>query len=203
MVTYLFSGIDRKRGFTAVQAKHLKSDIKDNSRIVYISSIFNNYKRNDKQLEEYNNNFKDIGINFKKSRVLDERVSKQEAKEIIIKSNVVFLLGGSPKMQIDFINSYELVDAVKQAKLIIGVSAGSMNLSKRVIYKDDFDNYTLQDYKGIGITDINIFPHFDMINETCKEEIEEIKKIMPLILLPNNSFIIIKNGKTNIIGKHY
>ena len=166
MVTYLFSGIDRKRGFTAIQAKHLKSDIKDNSRIVYISSIFNNYKRNDKQLEEYNNNFKDIGINFKKSRVLDERVSKQEAKEIIMKSNVVFLLGGSPKMQIDFINSYGLVDAVKQATLIIGVS-------------------------------------FDMINETCKEEIEEIKKIMPLILLPNNSFIIIKNGKTNIIGKYY
>ena len=33
--------------------------------------------------------------------------------------------------------------------------------------------------------------------------IEEIKKIMPLILLPNNSFIIIKNGKTNIIGKYY
>ena len=106
-------------------------------------------------------------------------------------------------MQMDFINSYGLVDAIKQAELVIGVSAGSMNLSKRVIYKDDFDNYTLQDYKGIGITDINIFPHFDIVYETCKEEIEEIKKIMPLILLPNDSFIIIKNGKTNIIGKHY
>ena len=37
-----------------------------------------------------------------------------------------------------------------------------MNQTDRVIYKDDFKNYELVDYQGLGFIDLNIYPHFDI-----------------------------------------
>lgn len=78
-----------------------------------------------------------------------------------------------------------------------------MNQSKRVIYQDEFDNLIIKDYKGLRLIKINIFLHFDLSNERMFQEIKEIKKKQPLILLPNNSFIKIVNGNGEIIGEHY
>lgn len=53
------------------------------------------------------------------------------------------------------------------------------------------------------MVNISVFPHFDINNENQKQEVKEISKQIPLILLPNDSFIKIENEKINIIGKAY
>lgn len=78
-----------------------------------------------------------------------------------------------------------------------------MNQSKRVMYKDEYENYELKDYEGLGLVDINIFPHMDFDNTLLIQEVQEISKYMPLVLLPNNSFVRVEDGNTKIIGKHY
>ena len=48
-ISYLFSGIDKEKGFNEVQAKYLKKDIKNNSNIIFIATIFDNFEKNDEQ----------------------------------------------------------------------------------------------------------------------------------------------------------
>ena len=45
MINYLFSGIDKKKGFTKIQTNYLKKDIKSGSNIVFIASIFNDVSK--------------------------------------------------------------------------------------------------------------------------------------------------------------
>lgn len=66
MINYLFSVIDKEKGFTQEQSKLLKEDIILGSTITLIASIFNDYERNDKQLICYTKLFSEIGINLKK-----------------------------------------------------------------------------------------------------------------------------------------
>lgn len=203
MINYLFSGIDKENGFNELQTNLLKKDILSNQKITFIASIFDNYERNDKQHITYLNIFKKIGITFKEHNLIDSRTNPNEAKRILQESDIIFLLGGSPELQMKYIKEYKIEEEIKNCNIVMGVSAGSMNQSKRVIYKDDFENYIKKDYEGLNLVDINIFPHYTKEDKLLVEEANEISNEIPLLLLPNDSFIKIKNGDVNIYGPAY
>ena len=203
MINYLFSQIKKDTGFSDIQKEYLLKNINSGMSIVFVSSVPNNYERTDEQVDRYTNIFSKIGIVFNSVFSLDGRNTMQEAKNIIKNSDIVFLMGGSPELQMKFINEYELVESIQSTKIVIGVSAGSMNQGSRIVYKDDFDNYILKDYKGLNLTNINIFPHYDTNNQECIDEVEEVSKINSIICLPNESFAYIENGNIEIIGKYY
>ena len=203
MINYLFSGINKEKGFTKEQAKYLKEDIQSDYTITFIASIFDDNKRNNNQLLSFTKLFKNIGITFKKTNIIDNRTTKSTAKKLIKNSDVIFLLGGSPELQMKSIIEYDLTQEIKETKIVIGVSAGSMNQSKRVMYRDDFDNYIMKDYPGLGLVDINIFPHIDLDYDKLIKEAKEISQTIPIIPLPNDSFIRITNNNIEIVGKHY
>jgi peptidase E len=112
-------------------------------------------------------------------------------------------MGGSPELQMKSIIKYDLIKYFDNNKLYIGLSAGSMNQSKRVVYKDEFKNYEIQDYKGLNLINVNIFPHFDVNDINLLKESFEICNKIPLILLPNESFIRIKNNIVEYFGDYY
>lgn len=203
MINYLFSGINPEKGFTKEQANYLKKDIKDNSNIVFIASIFSDYKKNDELFENYREYFENNNIKFRKSSIIDDRISITLAHELINDADIVFLLGGNPEMQMKSINKYDLKKYIKKVNIVIGVSAGSMNQSKRVMYKDDFENFKMKDYEGLGLVKINIFPHVDLNNSSIMNEVTEISKYMELILLPNDSFIRVYNNTIKFFGNYY
>ena len=203
MINYLFSQIKKDTGFSDIQKEYLLKNIKSGMSIAFVSSVPNNYERTDEQVDRYTNTFSKIGIVFNSVFSLDGRNTMKEAKSIIKNSDIVFLMGGSPELQMKFINEYELAEAIQSTKIVIGVSAGSMNQGNRIAYKDDFDNYILKDYKGLNLTNINIFPHYDTNNQECIDEVEEVSKINSIICLPNESFAYIENGNVEIIGKYY
>ena len=72
-----------------------------------------------------------------------------------------------------------------------------------LIYKDDFKNYELVDYQGLGFIDLNIYPHFDIDNKEYMDEVFEVSKYTRIIGLPNESFIRIKDNDIDFVGKHY
>lgn len=45
-INYLFSGVDKEKGFYDVQSKYLKQDIKENQIITFIASTFDNHEQN-------------------------------------------------------------------------------------------------------------------------------------------------------------
>ncbi len=202
MINYLFSGINSEKGFTKEQSKYLKKDIKNNSNIVFIASVFSDYKKNDELFESYIKCFRNNNIKFRKSSIIDDRISITLAHKLIKDADIIFLLGGNPEMQMRSINQYALRKYIKKVNIVIGVSAGSMNQSKRVMYKNDFENFVMKDYEGLGLVTINIFPHVDLNNRTIIKEVMEISDYLPLVLLPNDSFIRISN-KVEYFGKYY
>lgn len=91
MINYLFSSIDKEKGFTEEQSKFLKEDILPNSSITFISSIFANYERNSLQVLNYVKFFQKIGITFKEVNLIDDRITKVESKKRLENTDTVTL----------------------------------------------------------------------------------------------------------------
>lgn len=198
-VNYLFSGINKETGFNLEQSKYLKKYINNNFNIVFIPTYFNDFEKNDEYYNKTLSWFKNVDINFNNSFIIDSRIEKDRAKEILKQSNIVYLMGGDPELQMKSIKEYELEEYIKNIDIVIGVSAGAMNQSKRVIYKDG----KIIEYDGLGLVDINVYPHLDWNDLDLLKEIFQISKFVPLISLPNDSFIIIENNKKEYVGDYY
>ena len=157
---------------------------------------------NFKQLKDFD--FKNIDITFNKAYLIDNRVAKDLAKDYILKSNIIFLMGGDTKKQIDSVKEYDLFEILKSKEgIILGVSAGSMNQSSRVVYKNDYNNYVIEDYEGLGYIDINIYPHLDFNNIDYLKEVFEVSNYTKTVALPNDSFIRIENNNIDFVGEYY
>lgn len=203
MTNILFSGIDKENGFNDMQSECLIKSIKDDSVITYIASDFDDIVKSKKYSSAMMRFFETIGIKFKKVNLVDSSVSINDAKGMLNSSNIVFLMGGSPYLQMKGINKYGLKDKIKTIDLVIGVSAGSMNQSKRVVYEDEDFDMKLYDYEGLGLVDFNIYPHLDFNNIELLKESFRISEIIPIICLPNDSFIRVIDSKIEYYGPHY
>lgn len=203
-INYLFSGISKEQGFNKVQRERLKKDIKNNDTIVFIATTFDDYEKNDLYYNNLIKHFKNIDITFNKAYLIDNRVAKDLAKDYILKSNIIFLMGGDAKKQIDSVKEYDLFEILKSKQgIILGVSAGSMNQSSRVVYKNDYNNYVIEDYEGLGYIDINIYPHLDFNNIDYLKEVFEVSNYTKTVALPNDSFIRIENNNIDFVGEYY
>lgn len=203
-INYLFSGISKEQGFNKVQREYLKKDIKNNDTIVFIATTFDDYEKNDLYYNNLIKHFKNIDITFNKAYLIDNRVDKDLAKDYILKSNIIFLMGGDAKKQIDSVKEYDLFEILKSKEgIILGVSAGSMNQSSRVVYKNDYNNYVIEDYEGLGYIDINIYPHLDFNNIDYLKEVFEVSNYTKTVALPNDSFIRIENNNIDFVGEYY
>ena len=127
-----------------------------------------------------------------------------DAYKYIEKTDIVYLIGGSPQLEMKSIIEYNLFNILRNRDgITIGTSAGAMNQTDRVIYKDDFKNYELVDYQGLGFIDLDIYPHFDIDNKEYMDEVFEVSKYTRIVGLPNESFIRIKDNDIEFVGKHY
>ena len=205
-INYLLSGIDKKIGFTNIHAKYLKEDIKDNSVITFIASTFNDKEKTSRYYAIMLEWFKNINITFKESYLINYEVKIEEAKNMINKSDVIFIMGGDTLEQIKNIKEYDIISNLKNREgITIGISAGSINMANSVALARDVDDNIPQHafYKGIGLVNINIEPHFDLNNEKHNKDIIEISKDNKIICLPDESFMRIKNNNVEIIGDYY
>lgn len=113
-------------------------------------------------------------------------------------------MGGSLELEMKSIIEYNLFNILRNRNgITIGTSAGAMNQANRVIYKDDFNNYELVDYQGLGFIDLDIYPHFDSDSKEYMNEVLEVSKYTKIVGLPNESFIRVKDGNIDFVGKHY
>lgn len=202
MTNILFSGIDKENGFNEEQSACLNESIKAQSTITFIASDFTNTVKSKDVSNKMVTFFEKIGVKFKCVNLIDVNISIKDAHEILKTSDVVFLMGGSPYLQMEGINKYGLKEYIKNIPLVIGVSAGSMNQSKRVVYEDE-NNKKLYDYEGLGLTNFNIYPHFDFKNIELLKESFRVSEVICLDCLPEDSFIKVNDGTIKYYGPHY
>ena len=194
MIKYLFSNIDKVNGFSELQSKYLSKDLRNCNNILFVPSDYDNEKYTiykDKIISWFDN----IGISFKENHLvsLDDELNDYD---------VIFLMGGNPIKQIEIINKINLKNLINKAKVVIGVSAGAINLSNEAIYYNDYSE-KIEIYDGIGLTDINVYPHFDINNKEFLEEVKMVSKIKVLIALPNESFIKLDDEQIEYCGDCY
>ena len=204
-INYLLSGVDKELGFTIKQSEYLKQDIKDNSVITFIASDFSNVEKTNLYLNIITNWFKNIDIIFKKVYLINDLVTPLQAQEYIDKSDIVFIMSGDTLLQIKNINNYNIISNLKnRGGITIGLSAGSINMADNVTIARDLDDNIPEHsfYKGIGLVNVNIEPHFNLNNLKHNQDIIEISKDNKIICLPDESFIRIEND-IDIIGDYY
>lgn len=194
MIKYLFSNIDKVNGFSELQSKYLSKDLRNCNNILFVPSDYDNEKYTiykDKIISWFDN----IGISFKENHLVS-------LVDELNDYDVIFLMGGNPIKQIEIINKINLKYLINKAKVVIGVSAGAINLSNEAIYYNDYSE-KIEIYDGIGLIDINVYPHFDINNKEFLEEIKMVSKIKALIALPNESFIKLDDEQIEFCGDCY
>ena len=148
---YILSGMDEDNNYNFYEeiGNFLKNELLEFDSIVYISAYPNSFEKN--LMLAKSERFTNIGINFKKSIVLDYSFTKKQAKKIIEENNLIFLFGGDPYQQIKFMEEYELIDLLRD-KVLITLSAGSINLCEDAICTKDNDFKYTSKYKRYGIS---------------------------------------------------
>lgn len=148
--------------------------------------------------------FKKIFPNLGDIILLDSRVNKTQGIKYLKEADIIYLLGGNPFEQLDYLknNNYD-EEIIKSDAVVIGVSAGSMNLSMNSYCSRDDEFPKSIFYKGLGLVDITIDPHFDINDKVQVDEIRKHSKLHRIIGLPNNSAIVINNNNIKFIGKNY
>ena len=205
----LLSGPDKTKYFSDEVSKVIKRMVKNPINMVVIPADPNNFAKNDKQ---FYGNDSVIGVfkTFKKIFpnlnivLLDNRVSQTNGIKYLEKSNIIYLLGGNPFIQLEYLQKTKYSDVIQHTSaLVMGVSAGAMNLAVNSYYSKDEDYPESIIYKGLGLTNITIDPHFDINNLEQVNEIKANSKIIKIIGLPNDSAIVISDNNMEFIGKVY
>ena len=84
------------------------------------------------------------------------------------------------------------------------MSAGAINMGDHVVLaKQESDHIPqLSEYRGLGLTEINLEPHYDSSNTEHKEEILQASRIAPILALCDNAFVKVKDQQIQIYGEY-
>ncbi|MCM3034301.1 Type 1 glutamine amidotransferase-like domain-containing protein [Niallia sp. MER 6] len=201
-VSILTSGFSN--GFTDDFVKCLRQYYYNSGSFLFIASDFSGHSKTDRYTEEILNMFRNKGILFNEFQVIDDRITEKKAKQCIENADIIWLSGGDTLKQIAYLKEYKLIPFLQSREgITIGMSAGSINMAKKVVLAKDIDDNipALSIYDGIGIVDINIEPHLNAANEEHIKDIKEASQYATIYGLYDNSFIMIVDDKIKIFGK--
>ena len=202
---YMLSGSYTKRVFPEDVMKDLNEELNEEPTLAFIPSNFNDHENNLNRVNKTIQMFENSNVKFNTGYLIDNAITKEEAIKIMKKSDVVFLTGGNPLEQIDGINNLDIRVAIKEyGKIIVGMSAGSMNMASKVLQSKDEEEDIPETvvYDGIGLTNINIEPHCDFDNKEHWQDLLEASKINKIYCMVDNCSIVIKNKETKINGNY-
>ena len=192
----LFSGFPDHH-FPEEIASRLQAEITVRKSLVFVSAWPEDSKRNDEDSDGMHAMFEEAGLPFEKHCVIDRRTDPSEAKNLLSEASCIFLMGGNPTAQMALIREKDIAGAIKDSDaVLLGVSAGSMNLGKTTI--DIWEK--MEPYEGLGVTNITILSHYDAEDQERYGKILEASKIHPLYAMNDLSAIFIKDGRTDTVG---
>lgn len=154
--------------------------------------------------------FIDLGIIIKDLDIIGKH--QNEISKVFSESDMIFVSGGNTfylLQELKKSNADQLIiDEIKKGKLYIGSSAGSIILSKDILYVDKMDDKRkateLENFLGLNMVDFYTLPHLN--NEPFTEIVENILKEnngidkLPLVPISNHQVILVNNSQYKIIG---
>lgn len=202
MSTYILTNMF-PNGFNKETAKCLKTLIRKRNRFAFVASEFEvRHEVTDHYFQFFLSLFEDIGIHFDKKQVVDGRMTKEEAQNAIREADVVWLSGGDTPTQYHYFETYDLIDVIKNhTGVIIGISAGSINLSKIVICSITKEHEKPVIYPALGCVDLCVRPHF---NRACvPQELLDLTNTYEIYGLCDDALIVCSEDRTEFYGEVY
>ena len=136
--------------------------------------------------------------------------------EVLQSYDVVFLGGGHVPTQNAFFQRIGLRDKMAQFEgLVIGISAGTMNSADVVYAQPELEGESVDpEYKrfipGLGLTKINVLPHYQMIKDAVLDGQRVFEDISyadsmgrEFYALVDGTYILCENGVETIWGEAY
>ncbi|BBF43954.1 hypothetical protein lbkm_2642 [Lachnospiraceae bacterium KM106-2] len=203
--------LDNSNGFV----DKLKTDWKGVKKGLILSSSPSDHMMNERFQMLYEKAFELSGVAFESLDLCDDR-NAEALGETIYEYDVLILSGGHVPTENIFFRQIGLADLLENFEgIIIGISAGTMNCAEMVyappaseeeILSTDYSSY----FEGLGVTKINVFPHFQEMDDCVvggKRVIEDIlipdSKVRPFYSLIDGSYILIENQKETLYGETY
>lgn len=162
--------------------------------------------------------FKREGFFFTNFTVLDGR-NDARAAEILGGADLIILSGGHVPTQNRYFNRIGLKDILRDVlrapetdKVIVGISAGTMNCAGTVYAQPEEEGEAVdpafQRYlPGLGLTDINVLPHYYDIKDLTLDGLRIMEDIAfpdsftrPILVLPDGSYVLCEGGREEVRG---
>lgn len=201
--------LDESNGFI----EQLKTRWKQDMKALLIAAYPNAYEDNDEQLDFFNTTFRNSGIPLSSFSFLDTRGSI--LKEELHAYDMIMLAGGHIATQNAYFKSIHLKELLQGYEgIVIGISAGSMNCSKRVYVQPEEPGESRDDFprfiEGLDLCDLNIIPHYQMIKNYELDGRKLFDDVIfndsygeHFLVLEDGSYVIIENNKSIVYGKAY
>lgn len=195
---------------------NFKKHIKKYDNFVFVASQMADTDKTDSYANLMFKSF-ELTLPFKNYQVLDHR-NKDKAQELIENADFIFLCGGHVPSQLELFEHLNLRELIKSTNAVIcGGSAGSMDSADIVYCPPEIEGEALDTSfkryrKGLGLTNINIYPHW---NESLIEEeyldgknifrdiMLEDSKTTPFIAYDDGTYILQIDGKAELFGNAY
>lgn len=193
-------------------ADRLKEHITEPSKILFVTSMPDDYEETDFRVEEFAEVFEEAEIEISEMRALDHR-SSEHTKELVEWADVIFLAGGHGPTQLRFFNEIGIKEALHSFDgVLITLSTGSVNLADIVYMAPEMEEEAkdpgfLRFLPGLDLTTIQMIPH----REYLRHLVLDNKRYYEDIIIPDSfgrrfyfisdgSYFLIKDGVTSFYG---
>ena len=194
----LFSGFPTHH-FTDEIAEVLRENLGERKSLVFISADPENFAQNDDDGNGMHQMFAERDMAFSEHYVIDRRINMLDAANLIRQADCIWLMGGEVIWQMKLIRDLNLVhELLASTSVILGVSAGSMNLGKYVAEMWESKSF----YEGIGLSDFTIKAHYEP-DAYFIPTLKEMSMLHPIIAMEDESAIFISRDKILKLGKMY
>ena len=200
------------------EANGLLAKLKDiwpsKARVLLICADPKDYEKNDSVQYCLREGFFMSGLPVSSVDMCDDR-NEALADDISI-YDVIILTGGHVPTQNAFLRKIGLKEKLKGFDgILLAWSAGSMNCADIVYAGPELDGEAIDpEFKrwipGLGLTSVNMFPHFQSLRDEILDGLRVIEDITyadsmghEILALNDGSYIVIKDGHTELFGEAY
>ena len=159
-IYYLCSGFGMEHSFVNKFGELLSTDLRNRKNLVAIPCTEDEEEIKD-HVSFLTSQLAEAGIVFEKQIILTKSMSQEDLIEHIKTADLIYLSGGYPFIQRTFVLGNNLYDSLHEYEgIILGISAGAMNMSKHIIMVTDGENSSetrIED--GLGLVDFSVYPH--------------------------------------------
>lgn len=192
----------------------LKSIWIQDAKVLMICANPTDYEKNDSVCDCLKEAFPMSGLSISYIDKCDDR--NQDIIDNLENIDVLILAGGHVPTQNRFMKQLRLKERLTDYNgIVVAWSVGSMNCADVVYAGPEFEGEAVEPLyerwiTGLGITNINIFPHFQSIREDYLDGLRLVEDITfddsvghEIIALNDGSYIMLDNEQTTLYGEAY